>query len=90
MTKAEYSAYTAAVKEFCDDQEIAHLASVSDETTFSWQPCDCCRRPLGGDRHSVVGWHPGDKERLPFSICTDCLYFAEYGRLDDETMLAIA
>jgi hypothetical protein len=25
-----------------------------EELGFSWEPCDCCRSPLGGDRHSAA------------------------------------
>lgn len=24
------------------------------EGRFSWQPCDCCKSPLGGNRHPVA------------------------------------
>ncbi len=26
----------------------------NDELGFSWQPCDCCNSPLGGDRHAAA------------------------------------
>lgn len=55
------------------------------EPHFSWSPCELCNRSLGGDRESA---HAVSKEHgiIHFDICTDCVYFIEYGRLDDMTM----
>jgi hypothetical protein len=60
-----------------------------DEPFFSWRPCECCRRPLGGDRQHATGWNPTTREIQEYDICVDCLYYAEYGRLDDTTMLEL-
>lgn len=65
-----------------------------NESHFSWSPCDCCQRPLGGDRYPANGYRPPDEgetkgECLEYNICTDCVYYAEYGRLDDTTMMNI-
>jgi hypothetical protein len=60
-----------------------------NEPFFSWHRCDCCNRPEGGDREFATGYNPTTKEVQEYSICTDCAYFAEYGRLDDTTMMGI-
>lgn len=60
---------------------------VNNEPHFSHYPCECCRRHLGGDRHTCYGYNPTTKEVCgPYSVCQDCVYYAEYGRLDDQTM----
>ncbi|GAG40794.1 unnamed protein product [marine sediment metagenome] len=63
------------------------------ESYFSHARCECCLRPLGGGREHATGWCPGDEgkpgEVLCYEVCRDCLYYAEYGRLDDMTMLEI-
>jgi hypothetical protein len=55
---------------------------------FSWRACECCQRSLGGNRETyqfatVTG------ETFDADICTDCVYFAAYGKLDDMTMMEI-
>ena len=57
------------------------------EPYFSWDSCDCCGSTLGGDRYDVDTYSKRDNEVLEFSICSDCLFFAEYGQLDDMTMM---
>jgi hypothetical protein len=59
-----------------------------DEPSFSWQPCECCGA-IAGDREYATGWNPTTGEIQEYSICTDCAYYAEYGRLDDTAMLEI-
>jgi len=90
MNKAEYKQYEAAVKEFFFLEGIQNLSSGADrecnEPHFSWQRCDCCQRPLGGDREFATGFNPTTKEVREYEICMDCVYYAEYGRLDDATM----
>jgi hypothetical protein len=60
-----------------------------DEPSFSWRPCDCCHRPLGGNREFATGYNPTTKEVQEYEVCTDCAYYAEYGQLDDTTMMEI-
>jgi hypothetical protein len=60
-----------------------------DEPYFSWHRCDCCGSSLGGNREFATGYNPTTKEVQEYSICEDCVYYAEYGRLDDMTMLSI-
>lgn len=57
-----------------------------NEPFFSWSPCDCCQSPLGGNREHATGYNPTTKEIQEYTICEDCAYYAEYGRLDDRTM----
>lgn len=60
-----------------------------NEPYFSWRRCDCCGSSLGGDREFATGWNPITRQVYEYSIFTDCAYYAEYGRLDDTTMLEI-
>lgn len=88
MTHAEYTAYETAVADFFAAEEISGIAGhVDAEEYFSWTPCDCCRRPLGGTRHDVYGYTAGFPGHSDYAICSDCRYYAAYGRLDDLTML---
>lgn len=69
-----------------DERELA------GEPSFSSRPCEFCNRPLGGDRepaHAYIRREDGREELLHFSICVDCVYYLEYGRLDDATMMEI-
>jgi len=60
-----------------------------DEPHFSWIRCDCCDRNEGGDRYFARGYNPKTKEIQEYDICSDCMYYAEYGVLDDMTMMNI-
>ena len=60
---------------------------VLDAPSFSWRPCECCGSRLGGDRYHTTGFNPEMKEVYEYEICEDCLYYAEYRRLDDMTMM---
>lgn len=96
MNKQEYAAYESWVRQFMEREGLANLTTISTEDGenaepyFSWWPCECCRRSLGGDRYGCNGYIPATGEvSTEFSICPDCMYYAEYGRLDDQTMLSI-
>ena len=52
---------------------------------FSWSSCDICRRSIAGNRYDATALIE-DQGLIEVSICTDCVYYNEYGRLDDETM----
>ena len=56
-----------------------------DEGCFSWSPCEGCGSSLGGNRYPAHGRDAND-EIVHFSICVDCLYFLNYGQLDDTSM----
>lgn len=91
MTQHEYDRYVARVNQFFADEGITNLSRKSDcdESYFSWRSCDCCGTHLGGDRIDADGYNPTTKEVQEYRICTDCEYFAEYGQLDDMTMLEL-
>lgn len=97
MNKQEYQEYEQSVADFFEREGLSNLSADSNvyeegciEPHFSWSRCDCCNRPLGGDRTDCNGYNPTTKEvQDGYSICCDCYYYAEYGRLDDMTMLEI-
>lgn len=104
MKRQEYENYEKAVKDFFDREGINNLTTACSEETpvcsgcneqqdldpfFSWRACECCGRNLGGNRYHANGYNPTTKEIYCFDVCTDCLYYAEYGQLDDMTMLEI-
>lgn len=90
MTKKEYLDYQERVADFFERQRVENLSADSDsEPYFSWRPCDCCNRPLGGDRYPATGYNREAGEVYEFEVCPDCVYYAEYGQLDDQTMLDI-
>jgi hypothetical protein len=97
MNKNEYDQYTQAIDRFFTREEVNSLTALVDETCpccngffgddyFSWRACDCCDRPLGGSRYHATGYHPASRTILCYNICLDCMYYMEYGRLDDTTM----
>lgn len=95
MNKKEYKEYKARVEQFLENEGIHHLSAIADENGdyeeyFSWKPCDCCGDTLGGNRIDCNSYNPELREIVgPYRICTDCYYYAEYGRLDDMTMMEI-
>ena len=55
------------------------------EPSFSYWPCSICGSTDGGNRTPTHGY---DIDRLMHLFgCDDCVYFAEYGRLNDMAML---
>jgi len=89
MTKQEYITYQVIVAAFFEQEGLANLTAISEEDSepyFSWRPCECCKNPLGGMREHCNGYAPVTKEVKEFRVCIDCVYYAEYGRLDDKTM----
>lgn len=91
MTKHEYEQYQKAVADFFEREGIRNLSSDSEvETFFSWKRCDCCLRPEAGDRAFASGYNPKTEEvQDEYEVCFDCVYYAEYGQLDDDTMWEI-
>lgn len=93
MNAREYKEYCSTVNAFFKREGITNLTAIADddgdvEAHFSSRNCDCCDRPLGGDREDCEG-STESGEVFEYSICLDCVYFAEYGRLDDQTMMEI-
>lgn len=60
-----------------------------NEPYFSGRRCDCCGSSLAGNREFATGYNPAAKRVQEYSICEDCVYYAEYHQLDDTTMLEI-
>ncbi len=60
-----------------------------NEGSFSSCPCELCNSHLGGDRHAAHGIEgPAHNFNvIHYDICVDCLYYIEYGQLDDMTMM---
>lgn len=87
MTKREYAAYERDVAAFFQAEGITNLSPVQDEPFFSTYMCECCLRPLAGDRYKASGFNPTTEEITTYEVCTDCIYYVSYGQLDDETML---
>lgn len=77
--------------EVCGGQDI----ELAEEPSFSWFACECCDSTLGGNRHIAHGIDkdtcadPADGEIVHLEVCSDCLYYINYGRLDDTTMAEI-
>lgn len=88
MSLMEYAEYEAAVARFFESEGIRNLSPVDPESEpfFSWRPCDCCQRPLGGNREHVNGYNPTTEQIQEYTVCEDCIYYAAYNRLDDTTM----
>jgi hypothetical protein len=58
------------------------------DPSFSWHSCEICGSHLGGDRypaHTI----DDDENIVHFEACVDCVYYLEYGHLDDLTMMEI-
>lgn len=92
-TASDYAEYQRIVGNFFKREGINNLSGITDESgntetdEFSWRPCECCRRSLGGARVHANGYNPETKGIQDYWICVDCEYYAEYGRLDDMTMM---
>ena len=89
MNKEGYAEYEKTVKEFFS-HGLTNLLQIDDsEPYFSWHHCECCGRPEGGNRYDCDGYNEIMKEVEKYAVCEDCLYYAEYGQLDDMTMIEI-
>lgn len=95
MTLKEYKEYERRVEIFFKKNNLTSLNPKRDlngdpSVYFDWRPCECCRTHLGGDRQVCKGYDSQSKEVVQFEgICNDCVYYAEYGQLDDMTMMDI-
>lgn len=88
MTKQEYRQYQRNFEAFMNYEGITNLTG-EGETYFSWRACNCCGTRLGGQRQQAKGFNPRTREVHEYEVCMDCVWYAEYGTLDDETMLSI-
>ena len=92
MNKKQYAQYEKDVENFFKKEGLANLSVIEDQADshFRKSPCECCSRPLGGDRRDCNGYNDKLKEvQGPYSVCEDCIGYSEYGQLDDMTMLEI-
>ena len=90
----DYIEYKERVEAFFKREGLSNLSTQytnEDEDVdsyFSHWDCNCCSRPLGGDRWDCNGYNPTTKQvQSDYSICMDCIYYVEYGQLDDMTMM---
>ena len=72
--------------DFDEDDDV--LYDLLGEHYFSWASCELCFTPYGGNRVNAHGWNE-DNTLTHLVICTDCEYYLEYDRLDDESMMEI-
>lgn len=72
---------TCALPEDATDEEV----DARNEESFSWQACDACGTSLGGTRYSAHG-RSKDLGVLHLEVCPECLYYINYGHLDDMSM----
>jgi hypothetical protein len=85
------------VKPGCYGPACDMEAGEEPEPFFSWSACECCGSQLGGNRETYrfVAENPAGNyaslsnpdTSFEADICTDCVYYLAYGRLDDMTML---
>lgn len=94
-TAADYGVYCERVRDFLEREGLDTLSTTPnvngyEESYFTWWPCDCCRRPLGSDQYTCSGYNPATREvQEGYEVCVDCVYYIEYGQLDDSTMWCI-
>ena len=86
MTEKEYKEYEQRVESYYKDNEFDVSSPMDDESFFSHRPCECCKRPEAGQRYNVCFGTVGKQETVIASLCPDCLYYSQYGQLDDVTM----
>ena len=100
MTKSEYAEYDKAVARFLSANHVkpgCYGPKYNEEEHpgqfepfFSWKPCECCNGQLGGNRETYsFAMFNSDGETFDADICTDCVYYLTYGKLDDATMAAM-
>lgn len=57
---------------------------LAEESHFSGRACDLCGCELGGDRYPAHAFV--NNVLVHLDVCSYCLYFVNYGQLDDATM----
>lgn len=91
MTKKEYERYQKRVEQFFADG-LNNLSTVSSEEGncepyFTWKSCPVCGQSKGHDGYDCNGYNGQTKEIEEYSnVCQDCVYYCEYGQLDDQQM----
>ncbi len=59
------------------------------EPSFSKSWCEVCGNTLAGNRYPIHGLVPSNNTMRHLEACDDCVYYLEYGQLDDQTMDAM-
>jgi len=88
QTAEDYEEYEQAFAEFFKSEGIQNLSTSPDvEPHFSHVPCDCCKGHFAGNRFEAWAYTLAPQRiQGPHIVCEDCIYYATYGRLDDQTM----
>jgi hypothetical protein len=88
MKLYEYRQFQRNFSDFFEQENLANLSIAETETDphFSKSPCDCCKSPLHGNRYQANGAINDSDDIWEGNVCEDCIYYAEYGRLDDQQM----
>ncbi len=81
----------AGCADCCEDYEYdanQEEFQVEPENWFSKSSCEICSCSLAGDRYPV---HAIDKDGniVHLDACPDCVYYNEYGQLDNTTMIGL-
>ena len=88
MNQEQYNVYKEKVSAFLEREKVIALSQVEyTDAYFSWNECDCCGSKLGGDRYDMAGYCTETKQVNNYAVCCDCVYYLEYGQLDDMTMM---
>lgn len=67
-----------------DEDAPDEALEMADEAGLSWEDCDCCGSPLGGNRHPAHGMDQETGELVHLYVCTDCVFYIAYGDVPDE------
>jgi hypothetical protein len=68
------------------DNPTDHERECAEYPDFSWSRCEACGSRLGGDRHPAH-YVDSNNEICHMRICSDCLVYLNYGKLDDMAMI---
>jgi hypothetical protein len=79
-------AYGMDLAEYNASYEACNL---SGDPSFSWSSCAVCGSSLGGNREPVHAVNEKNEVVHLDGACEDCVYYLEYGRLDDTTMMRL-
>lgn len=91
MNAQQYIAYQTAVSNFLTRNNVKRGCcgpKPGREPFFSWRSCDCCGSALGGNREHVL-FATQLNGLFNANVCSNCVYYLAYDRLDDTTMLEI-
>lgn len=89
MTREQYDVFCQAYDNFMERNGFDLLSTDTDSGFFSWHPCECCGSKMGGTRYWATGVNLKRKLREVYRICSNCVYYNEYGRLDDLTTMFV-